>query len=126
MGDAVKKIDENTPDPGEVAELTTHLKQFRTPGTSDVVKTIEAHHREHSQAAQERVQATLSQLPTPDPRSTHEALKAADEGYRTGEGATLDQYLHSEDEASRGEQATAMLAARLEARDRRAVIAARK
>lgn len=126
MGDATKTIEQNTPNAGEIAELTTRLKQFRGPSAGDVVKAIQTHAQEHAQGTQERVQVALGKLPTIDPRSTHRALMALDEGYRKNEGASYEGFLRDEDEKGNSEAATATLASKLEARERRAVIRARK
>ncbi|QIN82498.1 hypothetical protein GBA63_07455 [Rubrobacter tropicus] len=119
-------VESNTVNPSELAALITRLKRFNSPSVDDVVKAIRENENSTAQDAQERVTATLELLPTPAPRTTHAALMELDEGYRMNDGATLEKYLRDEDDKGNSEQATAMLAARLEARDRRAVVAARK
>jgi len=118
-------VTSNTPDPSEVAALTTRLKQFSSPGVNDVVKAIRELEQGHARDVQERIQATVEQLPESDPREVHRALMELDESYRKNEGKSMEQYLADEDDKGNVQQATAMLASRLEARERRAVIAAR-
>ena len=126
LGDLTWEIGRYIPDPGDIAELIARLKVFHGPDAGDVVQAIQTHAQQHSQGTQERVEAALSKLPIVDPRSRHAALMDFDKTYRENEGANIERYLADEDDKGNGEAATAVLASKLEARDRRAVIRARR
>lgn len=66
MGDATKAVEENTPDPGEVASLMAALHRFGVSGGDELVRAVKTLVQEHSDALAARSEAAQELLPPVD------------------------------------------------------------
>ena len=83
MGDATKAVAENTPDPGEVASLKAALHRFGATGGDELVKTIKALVKEHSDSLRSRSEAAQELLPDVDSLTLLGALGEHTEAYKS-------------------------------------------
>jgi hypothetical protein len=106
-------IDENTPNPDEVASLKAALRTFKGPNGSELIKAVQDLVEKDDKTLRERTQTAVTLLPDVENLTYLSALADADKSY-SDLYSTWSRHLEDERDLGRGEDAAKRLAYKME------------